>query len=530
MEQLYSFFDKESIAPLIAAGAVLGTVFGVILRGWGAVKSFFNSIASIFIVSVELDDEMTSKVVLSYLLKNFKRVTSGKRKYSSKHNCLRNGKFGYVPFELFGNKTVLFRNGFFPFLFCVTEIKSDEKHIYWHHSNDAPKFKASILFLRYSLDIDKIIADSSQERNNIYWSKAGKRRFFVKKVPDSSEQGHTQYSVGTSLEWFNEGVYRLIGFSPEELGRSSSGGNALDNLFFPKKVKNIINEIKIWYDLKDWYLERGIPWRRGWCLYGPPGTGKTALVRAISEDLDMPLFVFALGRMTDTDLERSWNELQAHTPCIALFEDFDTVFHGRENVYGKPTLAEQIAGSNPPKASVPGADESGISRGQLSFGCLLNCIDGAEKTNGIFTVFTTNHIDKLDPALGLPRTNSDGTVEFISTRPGRIDKAIELGYITNEDKKEFAKKIFSNNPENLKLIFKDIEDNFNKQETPAQFQEHCTQLALQRMWIEVEEGKIVLSKREGNNTTKTEKTKTKKFYTRWFTLPRKKSPVFHAKI
>ena len=487
MDHLSSYISNDSIAPLIAIGAVLGTVFGVILRGWTAIKNFFKSLTSIFVIRIEMNDEVTSKVVLAYLLKNYRRNTSGKKIYSSNHNCLRDGKFGYVPFELFGNQTIVFWNGLFPFLFHVTQVKTEEKHIRWGNA-DPPTFNAALVLLRYTVNVEKIVLESSKDRNAIYWNKTAKRRFFVKKVPDPNQDDYRRNSAGTNLEWFNEGVYKLIGFTPEELGRAmTTSGSAVGNLFFPPHVKNLIEEVGIWHGLKNWYAERGIPWKRGWCLYGPPGTGKTALVRAIAEDLDMPLFVFALGRMTDTDLEKSWNDLQAHTPCIALFEDFDTVFHGRENVYGKPTLAEQIAGSAPPPTN-PGLQtvDSGITRGQLSFGCLLNCIDGADKTSGIFTIFTTNHIEKLDAALGQPRVNPDGTVEFISTRPGRIDKAIYLGYMTREDKMLFANKVFANDAKGLEEMKEIIDNNPDKKETPAQFQESCTQLALKAMWDEIE--------------------------------------------
>lgn len=77
-------------------------------------------------------------------------------------------------------------------------------------------------------------------------------------------------------------------------------------------------------------------------IYLPPGTGKTAIARAIAEDLDMPLFVYALGQLLNEELEKSWAEIQAHIPCIALFEDFDNVFEGRQNIYGKPSLGDLI--------------------------------------------------------------------------------------------------------------------------------------------------------------------------------------------
>lgn len=249
----------------------------------------------------------------------------------------------------------------------------------------------------------------------------------------------------------------------------------------------------MWRKLRDWYTERDIPWKRGWVLYGPPGTGKSAITRAIAEDLDMPLFVYSLGQMLNEDLEQSWAEMQAHVPCIALFEDFDNVFHGRENVYGKPKLSDLIAATASANNSAGNANANGgsgnnggqstvLNTGRLSFDCLLNCLDGVEKSNGIFTVITTNHIDKLDPAMGRPRRRDDGTVEFISTRPGRIDKAIELGYMDDADKLKLARRIFFDNEVGHLKICRMLEHDPGRKETPAQFQERCAQLALDLLW------------------------------------------------
>jgi SpoVK/Ycf46/Vps4 family AAA+-type ATPase len=263
----------------------------------------------------------------------------------------------------------------------------------------------------------------------------------------------------------------------------SKNGRPTDNLYFPPHISKLIHEVEMWRKLQTWYAERAIPWKRGWVLHGPPGTGKTAIARAIAEELDMPLFVYALGHMLDEELERSWAEMQAHIPCVALFEDFDNVFHGRENVYGKATLAEMLNTTGPTKDPAVAKEQTGILNiGRLSFDCLLNCLDGVEKSNGVFTIITTNHIDKLDEAMGRPRKNTDGTTEFISTRPGRIDKAIELTYMTDGDKLRLAKRIFFDNERSYHKMVALIEKEPNKQETPAQFQERCAQMALELLW------------------------------------------------
>ena len=128
--------------------------------------------------------------------------------------------------------------------------------------------------------------------------------------------------------------------------------------------------------------------------------------------------------------------------------------------------------------------DPGRSPGMLSFDCLLNCLDGVERSDGVFTIITTNDVSKIDPALGQPRTLPDGTVEFISTRPGRIDKAVELTYMEAQDKKLMAHRILGEyEKEYVKMV--EFIDRFpDLQETPAQFQERCAQAALARFWQE----------------------------------------------
>jgi SpoVK/Ycf46/Vps4 family AAA+-type ATPase len=200
--------------------------------------------------------------------------------------------------------------------------------------------------------------------------------------------------------------------------------------------------------------------------------------------MDMPLFAYSLGCMLNEDLERSWAEMQAHIPCVALFEDFDNVFHARENVYGKPNLSDLIASAGAKGGGDSTAAEPAVNTGRLSFDCFLNCLDGVEKSNGVFTVITTNYVDVLDPALGKPVPKADGGIDLVSTRPGRIDKAIELGYMLNSDKLKLAQRILFDNERGLAEIHSQIERDPDRKETPAQFQERCTQLALDMLWAQ----------------------------------------------
>jgi mitochondrial chaperone BCS1 len=147
----------------------------------------------------------------------------------------------------------------------------------------------------------------------------------------------------------------------------------------------LFGDLDRFLESRDTYRQRGIPWRRGYLLYGPPGTGKSSIIRAIASHYGRELVSLSLTDMDDSALLRAWSAITA-TSVIAI-EDIDSVFEGRRPL------------------------------GELSFSALLNTLDGAGAVEGSIAILTTNHRDRLDPAL---------------IRPGRCDRVFELGYLTAE--------------------------------------------------------------------------------------------------
>jgi SpoVK/Ycf46/Vps4 family AAA+-type ATPase len=318
-------------------------------------------------------------------------------------------------------------------------------------------------------------------RNDISWKideeeNKTANRFDIFYLPNKENNNHAYFSKSSiGYAWYNQSQYKLIGIDQNDIGREmSTGGKALDNLYFPEEIKALIKIISLWIKSRDWYKERNIPWKRGWLLYGPPGTGKTALARAFAEDLNMPIYVFSLSQMSNNDLMDSWKNMQLNIPCIALIEDIDNVFHGRKNIAQNAYFTKLLT-SNDSNDD----DDNSSTKTPLTFDCLLNCIDGIDRSNGVFTIITTNDITKIDSAIGHPQVK-DGKTVFISSRPGRIDKAIELTYMTKEGKIQMCKKILGEFPEKEKEIMAYIDK--NEEETPAQFQEFCAEVAIQEYW------------------------------------------------
>ncbi len=157
---------------------------------------------------------------------------------------------------------------------------------------------------------------------------------------------------------------------------------------------------------RKWYLERGIPYRRGYLLYGPPGSGKSSAVVALASKLRMNIATITLSgsSMGDDDLR----SLMASTPngAVILIEDIDCVFTDR-------------------KAS------AGDSK--VTFSGLLNAIDGVAAGEGRMLFMTTNHLDKLDPAL---------------IRPGRADIHAEIGLPDREQMVRLYLRFFPGQDDN----------------------------------------------------------------------------------
>ncbi|PIN10483.1 AAA+-type ATPase [Handroanthus impetiginosus] len=176
-----------------------------------------------------------------------------------------------------------------------------------------------------------------------------------------------------------------------------------------EKKRDIVDDLLAFSKGGEFYSRIGRAWKRGYLLYGPPGTGKSTMVAAMANLLEYDLYDLGLTAVKDnTELKELL--IAISSKAIVVIEDID--------------CSADLMGERAKKQENDNATASRNSKITLSG--LLNFIDGLWSTCGgeRIIVFTTNFVEKLDPAL---------------IRKGRMDKHIEMSYCGFEAFKVLAK-------------------------------------------------------------------------------------------
>lgn len=65
--------------------------------------------------------------------------------------------------------------------------------------------------------------------------------------------------------------------------------------------EHVLGDVREFVDSTRWYIERGIPYRRGYLLHGPPGCGKSSFVASLAGELGYDICVLNLSDAGLTD-------------------------------------------------------------------------------------------------------------------------------------------------------------------------------------------------------------------------------------
>ena len=438
------------IPPMPPSTKLVGgmAIFGVVGAMWSRIKATLFKFYSVFVVTIECKDQRILKALSMLFWEEFQPVGFRTRKYDCSfyfRPSIR--KRELVLYEDMISTSMIFRQGYRFLSFG---------------GGGGDKGGSNLSFLRGTFDADELVHRAMERFKDKLDNKESGRFYVTRRSGHRNEvysnSGHGNHSKSSEtveeavVSDSDEGSDRLlgqrpVGCDPDDIGYRRRKENG-DVYILSDDLTESIEEARFWLESKDWFLSRGIPWKRGWNLYGAPGTGKTAFVRYLAKYLDLPIIIFDLSTFTNEGFVSKWNGLSSYSPCIVLFEDIDAVFHGRENI-----------------------TDTELSKG-VTFNCLLNCIDGIEETNGLFLIITTNDISKIDSALGVP--TQDGQM---SSRPGRIDKVIHFPPLNEKRQRELAAIILSDFPDVVDSVIAKAEG-----DTGAQFVNRCCKIAEKLYW------------------------------------------------
>lgn len=188
---------------------------------------------------------------------------------------------------------------------------------------------------------------------------------------------------------------------------------------------------------REWYLERGLDYKFCALLYGPPGTGKSSIAREVANILGRNLYKMS----PDGDI--SYTSLfQGAKGGVVLIEDIDAYGIARKRTSAVTDVEAGIAiptnktstGSTLTPINQDDGEDKADSLGDAlseflggSLSDLLNGLQGVIPLDDVIVLITTNHPEKLDPAL---------------IRDSRVDRRIPVDYFSHEDIVKYIKLMY----------------------------------------------------------------------------------------
>ncbi|KAF2820336.1 proteasome-activating nucleotidase [Ophiobolus disseminans] len=183
----------------------------------------------------------------------------------------------------------------------------------------------------------------------------------------------------------------------KDLWKSVNGASWNDVILDPEMKKGLIEDVQGFFDNQALYKQFAVPWKRGVILHGVPGNGKTVSIKALMSSLytrpdAIPsLYVKSFETNCNTEqyaIRNIFQQARSMSPCLLIFEDLDSLVNDDIRSY------------------------------------FLNEVDGLESNDGILMIGSTNHLDKLDPA--------------ISKRPSRFDRKYHFKIPELEERRLYA--------------------------------------------------------------------------------------------
>lgn len=204
-----------------------------------------------------------------------------------------------------------------------------------------------------------------------------------------------------------------------------SNDKTFESLFIPEKTR-LLSMLDHFTSKTGKYAIPGFPHKLGFLLHGPPGTGKTSLIKAVAHRTQRHIVSIPLTRIKTNEMlmqlfygGKYWcddMDTAMHLPFHKLIFVLEDVDASSKIVQKRSTDLSQD--DHRPPAPVDDA---------LDLAGILNVLDGVADSPGRIVMMTTNHPDRLDPAL---------------TRPGRVTMSLHLTYMQEPEMRAMIQHFF----------------------------------------------------------------------------------------
>lgn len=203
-------------------------------------------------------------------------------------------------------------------------------------------------------------------------------------------------------------------YSPEKDGWKTickAPNRDINTIVINDSIRNkIIEDIDHLYSNMEWYISRGLPYKKTFILHGVPGTGKTSIISGLANKYRKNLCLINLNDVHNTELETLMRTIPKNS--FVVFEDFDSA---------SSTATRKPKDKNEKEKEFCCVDLTTI----------LNVLDGVVRLDNVCLFMTTNTLESIDAAI---------------LRKGRVDHIYEIKPFQDKEVKDYIRLMYPDEP------------------------------------------------------------------------------------